>query len=287
MADEKTPNDPGSITQKADESAERISEISNVSRTINQMQKKVNQEVENAKVNAGDFERIEEVQSSMIKVLNNLSNTVGSVGQGFARIANDTAQASKDAVQQYGKAISQDISFNKQNVVAMALARSSPIFGYFAAKFVETDVFQSAKEKMKANIADALSGVTSKFKQGFGRLFSGGKGQGAPDKELRTMKAAGEGGVPKMASGGYVERAGLAYLHPAEVVMPIEKVLEKIDESIDTTKELANVSKQAQLKTMAKMTTYVEGVERMERVGIFKGFVKALSALACFKIPPI
>ena len=277
MADEKTPKAQGSITQKADESGDRISEVSNVSRTINQMQKKVNQELSDTQVNVGDYERIEEVQNSMIKVLSNLSSTIGSVGQGFAKVAGDTAQASKDAVQQYGKAISQDISFNKQNVVAMALARSSPIFGYFAAKFVETDVFKSAKEKMKANIADALSGVTSKFKQGFGRLLGGGKATGTVDKELRTMKTAGEGAVPKMQSGGYVERAGLAYVHPAEVVMPIEKVLEKIDQSIDTTKELANISRQAQLKTMAKMTTYVQGVEHMEKVGLFKGFVRALS----------
>ena len=199
------------------------------------MQRKVNQELADTEVNVGDYEHIEDVQNSMVKVLSNLSNTVGSIGQGFTRIAADTARASSDAVKQYGKAISQDISFNKQNVVAMALARSSPIFGYFAAKFVETDVFQSAKEKMKANISDALSSVTSKFRQGFKSIFSrgGAKGEEEPITSVKTKSA-----VPKMQSGGYVEKAGYAYIHPAEVVMPIEKVLEKIDASIDTTKEL-------------------------------------------------
>lgn len=271
MADKKDPYS-GSITQKADENRERISEVSNVSRTINQMQKKVNQEVKDAKVNVGDFERIEEVQNSMVKVLNQLSSTVGSVGQGFAKIATDTAKASSDAVKQYGQAISQDINYNKQNIVATALSHSSPIFGYFAAKFVETDVFKSATERMKSNISSALSGVTSKFKEGFTNLFSGKK---SSRSEIGTIKKPPKEKVPKMASGGYVEKAGMAYVHPAEVVMPIEKVLGRIDDVIESAREREKFAAGVQLASLSKINTYVDDLSKKQQIGIFKGFIRA------------
>ncbi len=48
MVDKETTT--GSITQAADSSQERISEISNVSRTISEMQRKVNQQVDETAV---------------------------------------------------------------------------------------------------------------------------------------------------------------------------------------------------------------------------------------------
>jgi len=266
---------PGSITQPADNKNERISEVSNVNHAISEMQKKVNQQLSEAEVDVGEFEGIAEVQNSMIKVLNSLNSTVGSIGYGFAKIAAETGKASAGAVTQYGKAISADINLNKQNVVAMALARSSPIFGYFAAKFVETDVFQNAKEKMKSNISEALGGVTSKFKEGMGSLISRARLKGKKDRPIKGVEPPKEK-VPKMQHGGYVEKAGLASLHPAEVVVPIDKILNRIDESIGVTKDLALISRRAQLNTLAKMSTYVKSVEQFEKVGVFKGFMSAM-----------
>jgi len=266
---------PGSITEPADKQNERISEISNVNSAISNMQKKVNQQIAETEAQVGSYEGIEDVQNSMIKVLSSLNDTVGSIGYGFAKVASETTKASADAVKQYGKAITEDISLDKKNVVAMALARSSPIFGYFAAKFVETDVFQSAKEKMKSNISEALGGVTSKFKEGMGGLIRRAKRAGEKEKPIKAVKPKEK--VPKMQHGGYVERAGMAYLHPAEVVVPIEKILERIDESIGVAKDLSEISKRAQLSTLAKISTYVASSEKMQKVGIFKGFIRALS----------
>ncbi len=274
MVDKTT--EPGGLTSKADANKERVAEVSNVSRTINEMQKKVDQEIVEANLNVGDFEHIEKVQNSMIKVLSSLAHTVDQVGRGFVNVAAGTAKAGKDVISQYGKAISQDISFNKQNIVAMALTKSTPIFGYFASKFMETDVFKSAAAKMKANIAETLGGafskITSKFRDGLGGLFSKSK----KEKPIKTIHESA-GGIPKMQKGGFVEKAGLAFLHPAEIVVPIDKILSKIDDSISTTKDLVQISRKAQLKSMAKMSTYVQSVEHLEKVGIFKGFTRALN----------
>ncbi len=273
MAD-KPIKPPGSITEPADVKNERIAEVSNVNSAISRMQQKVNQQLSETEADLGSYEGIEEVQGSMLKVLNSLNDTVGSIGYGFAKIAAETTKASAGAIKQYGKAITEDVRLNKQNVVAMALARSSPIFGYFAAKFVETDVFQNAKEKMKTNISEALGGVTSKFKEGIGGLIGRAKRKGEKERPIKPIKPTEK--IPKMQHGGYVERAGMAYLHPAEVVVPIEKILSTIDESVSTTKDLAKVTKAAQLSTLAKVSTYVASVEKLEKVGIFKGFMRAM-----------
>jgi len=273
MAD-KPIKPPGSITAPADGKNERIAEISNVNSAISKMQRKVNQQLSEIEVDAGSYEGMEDVQNSMIKVLGSLNSTVGSIGYGFAKIAAETTKASAGAIKQYGKAVTEDLRLNKQNVVAMALARSSPIFGYFAAKFVETDVFQNAKEKMKANISSALGGVTSKFKEGISGLIGRARRSGEKEKPLKRIKPKEE--IPKMQTGGYVQKAGTAYLHPAEVVVPIEKILSRIDESIGVSKDLAKISKDTQLKTLAKVSTYVATAERGEKVGIFKGFIRAL-----------
>lgn len=272
MVDKETT--PGSITEAADSSQERVAEISNVSHTISEMQRKVNQQVDETKQNMGDLKGIEDVQNSMNGVLSNLNRTVGAIGQGFAKVATSTAKASGDLVRGYGKAISEDISYNKQNVIAMAMARSTPLFGYFAAKFVETDVFQKAKERMKQSLGDALGSVTTKFKDSFTSLFEKLKLKKS-DKTVSGLTNK-TGKVPKMQHGGYVEKGGIAKLHAAEVVMPIETVLEKVDASIAITKELATITKKAQLNTLSKMSAYVADTREMQKVGIFKGFLRAL-----------
>ena len=205
----------------------------------------------------------------MIKVLSSLSHTITQIGRGFIDVAEGTAKVGKNVFSQYGKAISEDISYNKKNIIAMALARSTPLFGYFAAKFMETDVFKSAAEKIKTHLSNALSGVALKFKEGFRNIFIKNK----PKKSIYKTAAT----IPKMQKGGIVKKEGLAYLHSAEVVTPIKPLLEKIDQSISVTKELASINQKAQLKTLSKMDTYVGKMQHTEKVGLFKGFTKALN----------
>jgi len=268
MADK--PKKPGSITQPADSKNERIAEVSNVNRVVQEMQEKTKQDIKETQYDVENARGIEDVQNSMVKVLSSLNSTVGNIGYGFAKVAASTSKASADVL----KSVTEDIKLNKQNTVATALATASPIFGYFAAKFVETDVWKNAKEKMKANISDALGSVTSKFREGFSGLISRARLKGRKERPIKSITS--NKGIPKMQHGGYVKKEGLAHLHPAEVVMPIEEVLGRIDKSIGITEELAKSVRRTELHSLARMHTYVASQQKFEKVGLFKGYLRAM-----------
>jgi hypothetical protein len=254
--------EPGSITKTADAQNERISGISNVSRTVTQMQKTTQRKIEETQESINYGESQEATSQQMNSVLSRFGKTITAFTKGVESISISTARATKDAIGQYGKAISQDLNYNKQNIVAMALARSTPLFGYFAAKFMETDVFQKAKERMKESIAGVFKGIGS----GIANIFKGGK----------NAKEAAKDKVPKMQRGGYVEKGGMIEVHPAEVVMPIEKILARIDDSISVGREIAEISQKTQMRSLAKMSTFVSAERDKEPVGLVKGFLRAM-----------
>ena len=253
------PIEPGSITQTADAQNERISEVSSVANTVNEMQRDVDQRLTEVEQMAGDSESIAEVQTATVGILHKMQDTMGSFAQGINAITLGTAAATKDAISQYGKAIAEDISYNKQSVVAMALSRSTPLFGYFAAKFMETDVFQKAKDRMSESLKNVFSGV--------GKTISG----------FFKGKKKGEEEIPKMQKGGYVKKGGMVEVHAGEIVAPIEKVLSRIDETVGAVQEIGVTFKRAQLKSMANLAGYVKGQQQLEKVGIFKGFMRAMN----------
>ena len=251
--------EPGGITPHGDDQNSRIKGISNVSKTVNQMQRQIDVELKDTESYINSNKSIKEVQSSMNNVLKKLGDTVGALSEGVKTITITTAQATKDAVAQYGRAVGQDINWNKQNFMAMTLARATPIFGYFAAKFMETDVFKKAAVRMREQVGKAFSSIGGLFRRQ-------GKRSGGGDSE-----------IPHMARGGYVKKGGLAKLHPAEVVMPIDEILSRLDENMSTTKQLAIVARKAQLQTLGNMKTFVGGSEEKAKVGVAKGFLRAYS----------
>ncbi len=262
--DNTPPSKPGSITQSADEQIDRIGNVSNVSRTVSTMQKDVKQQITETKQMVDESEGISSVQNSMSKVLDKLSDTIGALSQGVKTITVDTAKATKDAIGDYGKAISADISFNKQSVVAMALARSTPIYGYFVAKFMETDVFKRAAEKMKTSIGKAFGSLAGIFRR-----------DAKTGKQKRIV-----GKIPHMARGGYVEKEGVAKIHAGEVVMPIEKILSRMDESTSITKNVSKILTKLTLQQATSTTSMHAMVMGMEdqkggkRVGLIKDVLK-------------
>jgi len=247
--------DPGGITPSGDAENQRVKGISDVAKTVNQMQKNVDTEIMRTETYIEERKDIQEIQSSMNGVLRKLGETISALTAGVKNVTSSAAIATKDAISQYGRAIGEDIHLKKQNIVAMALARSTPIFGYFAAKFMETDVFKKAASKMREQVGKAFSGVASFFRRG------------GASKE--------NGSIPHMQHGGYVERGGLAQLHPAEVVMPIDEILNRIDENMSVTKQLAIVARKSQLQALGSMSTYVQIAEKKQRVGLVKGFLRA------------
>jgi len=259
--DNTPPSKPGSITQTADNQIDRIGNISNVSKTVSTMQKDVKQKITETKKMVDDSEAISSVQSSMSKVLDKLSDTIGALSSGVKTITVDTAKATKDAIGDYGKAISADISFNKQSVVAMALAKSTPIYGYFVAKFMETDIFKRAAERMKTSIGKAFGSLAGLFRRG--------------------AKEPGKEKIPHMARGGYVEKAGVAKIHAGEVVMPIEKILDRMDDSTNVAKNVGKILTKLTMQqaTSHRMMTDVimqEGDTGGKKVGLIKDTLKLI-----------
>ena len=254
--DNTPPSKPGSITQTADNQIDRIGNVSNVSKTVSSMQKDVKQQITETKHMVDESEAISSVQSSMTKVLDKLSDTVGALSSGVKTITVDTARATKDAIGDYSKAISADISFNKQSVVAMALARSTPIYGYFVAKFMETDVFKRAAERMKQSIGKAFGSLAGLFRRG--------------------AKEPGKEKIPHMAKGGYVEKEGVAKIHAGEVVMPIEKILSRMDENTNVAKNVTKIltkitlSQASSSKAMHRMVLAQAEEDGGKRVGLIK-----------------
>ena len=258
MADEKS-REPGSITKTADAQNERISGISNVSKTVSQMQKTTQHKIEQTQESIDYGGSTGTSASEMNSVLSSFGKTITAFTTGIQNVSMSTARATKDAIGDYGKAIGQDINYNKQNMVAMALSRTTPLFGYFAAKFMETDVFKKAKDKMRDSIASTFKGIGSSI----ANIFKG--------KEKAHSDA-----VPKMQRGGYVEKGGMVEVHPAEVVMPIEKILERIDDSISVGREMAEITSKSQMRSLAKMSTFVSAESEKEPVGMVKGFLRAM-----------
>jgi len=273
MADEPTKT-PGSITQNADSKDQRISEISNVSRAISNMQKQIDQKISEIDQKVATGEDLSAIQANMNDVLRKLSATVGDMGKGFSSIAMNVAKGTGRTLAQMRRAMQDEVKYDPQKMVAMALSKTTgPIFGYYVSRFMETDVFKTAVEKMKTNIGNALSGVGSKLKG-----FVTGRSKGTKDStraSIDVTKSTKEK-IPHMQKGGVVEKGGVARLHAAEVVMPVDKLLKRMDDQISVTKALSTSSVKFQTSALAKMDTYIGEVHAQEKVGMFKGFLRAL-----------
>jgi len=252
------PRSAGSITQKADADIDRIGNISNVSRTVSNMQKDVKQRLSDTQRSIDESQSVSMVQRSMSAVLDKLAGTVEALSKGIKTITIDTAKATKDVIGQYGKAIGEDISYNKQSMIAMSLAKATPLYGYFAAKFMETDVFKKAAERMKASIGKVFGSVAGIFRRGR-------KGKGNIDDD-----------IPKMARGGYVKKGGLAQLHAGEMVAPIEKILKRIDDSITITKDLAKITEKTSLHLATDLKGYIKSSSSSDKknMNVFRSLIR-------------
>lgn len=119
---------------------------------------------------------IVEVDRSTRTILKRLGYTVDEMSRSARKIMMITANTAKNTITGMGRVLNEEIRLNKANTVGMALAASSPIFGYFAAKFIETGVFRDFADKIKERLTDSVSFVSRKFKSFFdtfrGKKFS-------------------------------------------------------------------------------------------------------------------
>ena len=196
--------------------------------------------------------------TSIDRALNSLSKTTAALAQGIKLITVETARGVKDitiggakAMNEYAKAIGEDININRQNFMVTTIGKFTPLVGYAVAKMMDTAVFRTMIEKMKYGLGRALDAVTSRFKKLASAGWEKGKefwnnirdkfssGRGAAKTKVSSSKSKTkvskkdvESLVPHMATGGIVKKAGLAKIHPAEVVQPIDKLIETIVKSI-------------------------------------------------------
>jgi len=178
-----------------------------------------------------------ELASSTSKILYSLNSSVKQLALGTKKITTMTANSSAHLIGQYSTAIKSDININKENTVAMALAQASPIFGYFASKFMETDVFQSAASKIKESMGRAIhdsmlavKGVGQSLGDKIGDAFTRKEkiklsqdskrylGAGTAADKVKQLKDSGK--IKKAASGGYVKKDGYANVHAGEIITP-------------------------------------------------------------------
>jgi len=257
----------------------------------------------------GNQKGIREVQTSVNTMMKTMSKSVDYLARGVRTTSAETMRMTKNAIGQYGKAISEDISINKQNTIAMAMAKSSPLFGYFASKFMETEVYSEFTDKIKQKFSDAFKAITPLFTGIFRQLgeklsnlrylFARKPKIEYSDESLRAMgnvaatvrgygeKAAARNNkkkkIPHLASGGTIKKSGLAKVHKGEVVMPMDELLREIDRKA----EQQGDSKLARTfmggltvmsQDMANIEKYVARAEMekpRERKGLARTFVDA------------
>jgi len=296
MADKKPPQ---GIDSSTSESKYRAKKINSMQDQLYRIEQQSDSQSNRIQKSMADIEKSAETMnhttdnniaaSDMNKTISALNYTISSLGKGIKHITEETARATGDSISQYGKAVAEDISVNRQNTVAMALAKSTPLFGYFASKFVETDVFKTATDSMKDNISKGLGGIFSgagslaknlgsdlkgSFGSGKGKVNYSQESQAAMGNVNASIKELGAK-IPKMQVGGYVEKGGLAQIHPAEVVMPIDKLLARIDEQIPDRVQLKD-SIDMMSESYANIETYIGGGKKGRKSqGLVQDFLYA------------
>jgi len=210
------------------------SEVSALTKEQQKMMKQL--EIENLKFT-------NETAEAYNGVVKNLGQTIKNLSVGVKNITVDTAKATAGAIGQYGKAIGEDISLNKKNTIAMSLSRATPLLGYFAAKAVETEAFQNISRKMGEKISSVGSSVLNKFRR---------KNKVSQDEDDEYGDY-----IPKMRKGGLVKKRGIVEVHAAEIITPVDKVLDKIKNA---------KAEDNTYKLNATLSTMSQSVIRMEEV---------------------
>ena len=107
--------------------------------------------------------------SSLIGKMNYLVSSITGLTK---KILTNTAIGIKEMIRRS----TAELEFNKANYVGMVIAQTSPIFGYFAAKFMESDVFADFAQRIKDRLGSVLDWIKNKYLQPLWRRLTGGRG---------------------------------------------------------------------------------------------------------------
>jgi hypothetical protein len=260
-----------SATRSTDEigktSQRHINSLSNDVSSLTKRQKEIEKQLED--IDKYKIPASKEMKAVSSSILHNVNLAMLTLASGMKKITLSTAGALKDAVGDYGRAISEDFSINKQNLTAMALSRITPVFGYFVSKFMQTDVYRRAIDKIKNSFSSVFHAITSKIGGAFGR----GREEANIDSVVKKLPRRPK----KMAAGGYIARGGLAQVHAAEVIMPIDTVLDRIDRrggNVEIQQEMLASLQDLNIHMRTFSDSYRKDV--MHRKGLIGDFARSL-----------
>ena len=260
---------------------------SSVGSTARQQQKLVAQMRERETFSS---KQIKVVEKSIQEVIGKLGYSVDEIAKGTKRMLTTTAIATKETLKEYGRALSADFNINKTNFLAMTLSKASPIFGYFAAKFMETSVFKRFTDTIREKFSLVATYISNRFKDIFKTnleklrdLFKSSKGASS------SKKSGGlDDKIPKLQSGGYVKRSGLAEIHGAEVVVPIPKLIQSFQQAMVPTNDLLGKGFDKLLGTMGGLSKDIQhsvsqSFLRMPGFDTFQSMMTGLHAMQSVK----
>ncbi len=273
MVDDTKPSGP----PRRDINQQRAASINSMNNTMERLKSTAEDIQIDAGTRTASARDISSVTNMMNKVLANIEKSVSVTMKGI-----------KDVSAESLRVVSETADINKTRLVAQTLARATPLFGHFAVKFMETNVWKNFSAKVKQEMGTALAYSAGQFKQAIGSIGSKAISliPGIGEKEKRTAQVNDvalrkrienlEKEVPKLQKGGVVGKGGLAYVHPAEVVAPAEKIVSGIGEKF-------NEATQKQMKSLQGMIEFAVDVKKNEYQGLFapiktffKSYKKAL-----------
>ena len=128
--------------------------------------------------------------------------------------------------------LSKDFAVDTKNVLAQALARSSPIFGYAITRALNTEMVKRLASQGWEGTKNIGKKVGSLIKDQFGETkekISTAHQKAIEKKKDKELIKKVEGIVPKLAIGGYLKKDALIKAHKGEVVAPVEKIIEPLE----------------------------------------------------------
>ncbi|GIU69025.1 MAG: hypothetical protein KatS3mg002_0261 [Candidatus Woesearchaeota archaeon] len=168
-------------------------------------------------------ELLKNVNGLMLNIIKSTEALTKAALRQTTEIAKGSVKTIAQAAEDIKGVVAEDIHFNKQAIAAQMFRNISPVFGYFIGKFFETPAFKKMVDGLKDKVASMFgsiaSGIANVFRGGVSKLkgLFGGKDL---KKEFK---------IPSLQVGGIVKKGGIVNVHPAEVIMPIDKALSEIN----------------------------------------------------------
>ena len=235
------------ITGPGQSNEDKARNINSMSSYINKLETDTKKTIEDVKT-----ERVKTV-GSYSTAINNLARISTTVAHGVKNMTTGTIKFTRESLASFKRSVGEDFRVDKANLLAQSLAKATPIFGYFAGKFVESGMFKDLAMKIKERLGAALTAVAAKFREAATNIwdklkssrFGSWVGEKFKRKKETGMNEAVESrlgrlekDIPKMQKGGLVQKDTYAKIHAGEVVAPIEKLINPLQQIADNIAKL-------------------------------------------------